>query len=127
MKLWQEGRDATEFKLKEWLFCVCRNRAFDHLRRESKMSRLDSKESSQIEDPEADPSKAMEQNQEYQVVNQIFQKLTMNEKEAIRLKFQEGLSYKQISEVTGHSVSYIGVLIHEGLKKIKQERVSYGK
>ena len=41
------------------------------------------------------------------------------QEEVIRLKFQEGLTYREISQVTGHSVSNVGYLIHTGLKAIR--------
>ncbi len=37
-----------------------------------------------------------------------------------RLKFQGGLSYKQISEVTSLTVTNVGFLIHTGLKTLRQ-------
>ena len=42
------------------------------------------------------------------------------EREVIRLKFQESMSYQEISAVTGHSVSYVGVLIHQAVEKLRQ-------
>jgi RNA polymerase sigma-70 factor (ECF subfamily) len=46
--------------------------------------------------------------------------LPANQQEAIRLKFQHELSYKQIAEVTQLSVSNVGFLIHTGLKTLRQ-------
>ena len=46
--------------------------------------------------------------------------LPANQQEVIRLKFQHGLSYKQIAEVTQLSVSNVGFLIHAGLKTLRQ-------
>ena len=46
-------------------------------------------------------------------------KLKETYQEVIILKFQEGRSYKEISEITGHSVSNVGVLIHEGMKILR--------
>ncbi|MEN8713450.1 MAG: sigma factor-like helix-turn-helix DNA-binding protein [Verrucomicrobiales bacterium] len=37
----------------------------------------------------------------------------------MRLKFQGDLSYKEISEVTGLSVSNVGFLIHTGIKRLR--------
>ena len=42
------------------------------------------------------------------------------QQEVLRLKFQAGLSYQEIAEVTGKSVSHVGVLLHEGLKSIRE-------
>lgn len=53
--------------------------------------------------------------------------LSFKEKEVIRLKFQDGLSYQQISDITGHNVNYVGVLIHESVQKIKGQVLILGK
>jgi RNA polymerase sigma-70 factor (ECF subfamily) len=45
--------------------------------------------------------------------------LPENQQEVLRLKFQHDLSYRDISEVTGLSVSHVGVLIHQGLKTLR--------
>jgi RNA polymerase sigma-70 factor (ECF subfamily) len=41
------------------------------------------------------------------------------EREVIHLKFREGLSYRQIAEITGFSLSHVGVLIHTGVKRLR--------
>ena len=47
-------------------------------------------------------------------------RLPENQQEVIRLKFQQGLSYKEISSVTGLSVTNVGFLIHTGLKRLRE-------
>ena len=37
----------------------------------------------------------------------------------IRLKFQNGFSYCEISRISGHSVTHVGYLIHTGLKTLR--------
>jgi RNA polymerase sigma-70 factor (ECF subfamily) len=39
----------------------------------------------------------------------------------VRLKFQHGLSYKEIAAVTELSVSNVGYLIHTAIKKLRTE------
>ena len=46
--------------------------------------------------------------------------LPTNQQEVIRLKLQDGLSYREISEVTGLSVSNVGFLMHQGIKSIRE-------
>jgi RNA polymerase sigma-70 factor (ECF subfamily) len=36
------------------------------------------------------------------------------------LKLQDGLSYREISQVTGLSVSNVGFLMHQGIKTIRE-------
>ena len=45
--------------------------------------------------------------------------LPAKEREVIHLKFREGMSYREISAVTGHSLSHVGVLIHTGMKRLR--------
>ena len=43
-----------------------------------------------------------------------------NQREAIRLKFQNQFSYREIAEVMGLSESHVGVLLHLALKTLRQ-------
>lgn len=47
--------------------------------------------------------------------------LSQKEQDVIRLKFQNGMSYKQIAEITQYSVTNVGFILHTGLKKLKRE------
>ena len=42
-----------------------------------------------------------------------------NQQEVVRLKFQNGLSYRQISEITELTVSNVGYLIHTAIKTLR--------
>lgn len=46
--------------------------------------------------------------------------LPQGQQEVVRLKFQESMSYREISEVTGHSVSNVGFLLHTALKTLRE-------
>ena len=49
----------------------------------------------------------------------IYGTLSDNQQEVLRLKFQNGLSYKEISRITDLTVSNVGYLIHTALKTIR--------
>ena len=65
------------------------------------------------------PRESAETSHSVQVVLDLVNDLTPNQQECIRLKFQHGLSYREISAITGLSVSNVGFLIHVGLKKVR--------
>ena len=50
----------------------------------------------------------------------LLEALPKGQREVIRLKFQSGFSYREISRISGHSVSNVGFLIHTGLKTIRR-------
>jgi len=72
-----------------------------------------------VVDAAADPASAASGREEASGVLRWLNQLPEDQQEAIRLKFQEGMSYRQISEVTGHSVSNVGFLIHAGMKELR--------
>jgi RNA polymerase sigma factor (sigma-70 family) len=46
-------------------------------------------------------------------------KLSPNQQEVLRLRFEEGFSYQEIAQVTGLSVTNVGFLLHAALKAIR--------
>ena len=50
---------------------------------------------------------------------ELLEGLPANQREVIRLKFQNGFSYKEISRISGHSVTNVGFLIHVGMKTLR--------
>ena len=108
-------------KLKAWLFTVTRNRALDELRKESRMNPLAEVTLNTKQDIAPSPSEKLEKKETTNQVQLALNTLPDNQKEIIRLKFQECLSYKEISEITGHSVSNVGVLIPTAVKKMREQ------
>lgn len=66
------------------------------------------------------PSAVAEQHETTSQVMQLIEELPANQREVLQLKFQAGLSYKEISQVTDLSVSNVGFLLHIALKTIRQ-------
>ena len=121
VKLYQQepGKVATP-ALKSWLYTVCRNRSFDILRKEKRMSVVENETMERLEVADDDPAEAAQREESHSEVMRFLERLPPNQKEVIRLKFQGEMSYKEISEVTSLSVSNVGFLMHTGLKRLRQ-------
>jgi RNA polymerase sigma-70 factor (ECF subfamily) len=104
--------------LPQWLFTVCRNRALDLKRKEKHVTQVESLPDVATDD---DPSRKLSQQEESRRVVRLIDTLSENQREVIRLKFQSGMTYQQIAEITGHSVSNVGFLIHTGLKILREK------
>lgn len=120
MRLCTEDRNRVEGHLAEWLFTVCRNRAVDVRRKESRMSTLTNEQMAHCESRDSAPSAGLELRETMSQILRALDTIPENQQEVIRLKFQNGFSYREISGVTGLSVSNVGFLIHTGLKSIRQ-------
>ena len=73
------------------------------------------------EAPGPSPSAELEKSEKVDSVLQVIESLPPNQKEVVRLKFQNDLSYKEIAEVTGLSVTNVGFLLHVALKFIRKK------
>ncbi len=53
-------------------------------------------------------------------VLEIMEELPERQQEVVRLKFQGGLSYREIAEVMNTTVNNVGVMLHTAIKNIRQ-------
>jgi len=114
LKLCSQSSEQLDGHLKAWLFTVCRNRSFDLLRRkDGRMETLQEHEAA-IETVDT----VAEQEESGRVRDQI-RTLPDRQQEVLRLKFQEGLSYREIAAITDASVSNVGFLLHTALKTLR--------
>jgi RNA polymerase sigma-70 factor (ECF subfamily) len=114
LKLWQqEFPGQFEHYPKAWLYKVCRNLAIDYLRKEKKCD-LDEN----LEDILSTPCLNEALLDASHILKEI-NKLSPSEQEVLILKFNDDLSYKEIAELTGFSVSNVGAKIHNALEKIR--------
>lgn len=105
-------------RIAAWLFTVCRNRALDHQRKHSRIVPMQFPDDRADEEPS--PSVTLERRDTAASLLRLLDVLSPNQREVIRLKFQNDLSYKEIAEVTQLSVTNVGFLLHTGLKKLRE-------
>ena len=121
VKLCRAEPEQLKGRLAEWLFAVCRNRALDVQRKEKRMRPLAEMELDACESREPSPDAAAEQRESAGRVTQMLAALPSNQQEVVRLKFQNGLSYQEISRVTNLTVTNVGFLLHTAIKSIRKQ------
>jgi RNA polymerase sigma-70 factor (ECF subfamily) len=105
----------------EWLFTVCRHRALDVLRKEGRMKRFAEGEAERVVAADPRPGRTLEAAETHAALLALIGHLPPNQQEVVRLKFQNGFSYKQISRITELSVSNVGFLIHTAVANLRRE------
>ena len=121
LRLLKSGRRCGDDHLAEWLFTVCRNRALDVCRKERRMRPLSEHGEESQPSREPTPSALAARREEAGQVAAALKHLPANQQEVLRLKFQNGFSYKEIARITGLSVSNVGFLIHTGIQSLRRQ------
>ena len=119
LRLCRQQRDQVEGHLAAWLFTVCRRRALDVAKKQARMRSFATDPDSQPADEPAQEA-VVERRESAAHILILLEKLPPREREIVRLKLQNGLSYCEISRVTGLSVSNVGYLLHMAFRKIRE-------
>lgn len=112
-------RKALRSRLASWLFTVCRRKALNVLRDERRLGPLD--EAPPALSPDASPASAMARSEDRGQLLAMVARLPERQREVLRLRYHEGLSYQGISDVTGCSVSHVGVILHSALQALRRD------
>jgi RNA polymerase sigma-70 factor (ECF subfamily) len=123
VRLCGADRRQVEPRLAQWLFTVTRNGALDARRKERRMRLLNDTDTVTAQSPAGlapDPADAAARDDTFSLVMRRLAELPPAQQEVIRLKFQHGLSYREIGDVLNLTATNVGFLIHTGLKTLRQ-------
>ncbi|MBK8039188.1 MAG: RNA polymerase sigma factor [Verrucomicrobiaceae bacterium] len=119
LKLYLTDPARVRDNLKSWLYTVCRNRAFDILRKDHRLDLGDEEilEAAPCHDP--DPGHLAIQRELYEHIWRCVEQLRPNQREVIRLKFLHDCSYQEIAGITGLTVGNVGFIMHHAIRKLR--------
>jgi len=116
LRLSRQNVTALAPRIAPWLFFVCRNCALDHTR---KIVRFQEGPAEEPSDTNRSPSAEAEYRETSTLLRRLISELPPREQELVRLKFEAGLSYKEIAAVLRISVSNVGVQLHNAIQTLK--------
>ena len=99
--------------VRAWLYRVAHNQAVDLIRGEQRRRKLHETHAELERDARHDPSA-----QRRQAVLHSVHLLGDKEKTVFLLRLEEGLSYREIGEVTGLKEGHIGYLLHQAVRTL---------
>jgi RNA polymerase sigma factor (sigma-70 family) len=118
LRLCREDRARVEGHVAPWLFTVCRNLALDARKKLAARTELVGLEHDEIA-VACDLDERHDARQALGRIWEVLETLPSNQREVVHLKFQCDLSYREISEVTGLSVTNVGFLLHTAVRAIR--------
>ncbi len=121
LRLCDADRDQIGDYLAQWLYRVCRNRALDVMKKERRMQLLTEGQAERQAATGPNPGAAAANTETGAAVVAAMATLPENQQEVFRLKFQDQLSYREISNVTGFPVNNVRYLIHTALQTMREQ------
>lgn len=109
---------GSQSSLGPWLYRVCRNLAYDT----RKMETREMKRRERVQEPEPTPTPVglSEQHETSAILRRELDRLPEREREALRLKVDQGLSYTEIGEVLGVKPGTVGWLVHQAMNRLTE-------
>lgn len=102
-----------------WLFRSVRNRVYNHIRDNRREILSSDKGKSQTPSHQADsPEASLLRMEATGKLRQMLEELDQTDRQLIKLKYFEGLKYRDISDRTGLSVGNVGYRLHHVLKEL---------
>ena len=117
---------------RRWLYRTVHNLALNHRREAGKIVSLDlpgengAPPANDTADPQPLPDEQIARWESIGLVRLSLEGLDDRSRELIRLKFNEEMSYKEISARTGLNIGHVGYLLHHALKAVADELTKNG-
>lgn len=111
-------KDPEAFR--PWLRHIVRSTALDALRRRRPVRSLDAHDGFDVEGEQAPPETDLDQAELHAAIQQHIARLPEAQREVIAMKYLEGLSYEEIAERTGATLSSIESRLHRARQRLKQ-------
>ncbi len=120
LKLLESDTPHLRTLIPAWLYRECRNRSIDYWRRQRKTETL----TQEIEDGmvfvSPSPLDEIETRADIERMKKNISKLAGREQEIVWLKFNDGLSYKEIAEVMNLTVTNVGFILCQAVTKLRE-------
>jgi RNA polymerase sigma-70 factor (ECF subfamily) len=115
---WQDGARPAK-QLKGWLYRVTHNGAVDYIRKESRLKVLHETQAEETGMSEPPRQRgALQRKEAMDLALEHMRKLKPEEQQVVILRLQEGMSYREIAEVTKRSEGNVGCILHHAVKKL---------
>lgn len=124
LKLLQLKEEPPQEHIKAWLYRECRNRSIDSWRKLRRIDRLEDVGENALGFSASNPLQDLETHRDLKQMNEAVSRLTARQQEILFLKYKDGLSYKEIAEVMGLSVTNVGFILHEAMTELREDSES---
>ena len=113
------GSYDEQWKFRSWMYQIARNVHFKYYQ-ENKFLKSDFHETEQIEQEGKSALEEMDFETKKSTLYEALNQLSTEQREIIELSRFQGLKYREISDITGNSVTAIKVKVHRAMHKLRE-------
>ena len=113
--LWDQRTTISERDMERLSLTIVKRRSIDMLRKQKPTIDIDEKSLMLIEMPDEDPIE-----ERYQLARKLVNQLPERQRNAILMKYEEGLSNKEIEQVTGMSSTHLYATLSRAYKALRK-------
>jgi len=118
LRSWKDDMTPSP-NMSSWLYRVAHNRSIDYIRRAKRRRQLHQKHAEEQDDYTLpNRGEGFQISEAAAAADVALQSISLRERELVVLKVYEEKSYKEISEITGLTVSNVGYILHHAMKKL---------
>jgi RNA polymerase sigma factor (sigma-70 family) len=118
VRLCTRAPKGVEDRVAAWLFTVCKNRALELRRSDRRLTSIE--EGDLPPNPDSGPAMKLEMKENVTRVGEAMAALPERYREALLLKVDAGLSYKEIAEVMDITIGHVGFILHDAIAEIRE-------
>lgn len=119
MKLCTTDQATLDGHLAPWLYTVCRNRAFDVRKKEGRMSVLDQQQAEGRPSDAPLPDTVAERGEDRAAILDVLGNLPDQQQEIFKLKFEHGMTYREIASVLEMPLSSVSATLTKALRTMR--------
>ena len=109
VRLLKEGKYVEEGKFLPWILRIAHNMSIDHFRRNKKMRMVRSRDEmdvfATIDTGDSHIEDLLVEGQIHSDVRRLIDQLPIDQREVVRMRMYDGLSFKEIADTTGVSIN----------------------
>ena len=112
--LWEQRTTLKTQDMERLSLTIVKRRSIDMLRRQKPTVNIETEQLMQMEVPEEDPME-----ERYQLARKLVDQLPERQRNAILMKYEEGLSNKEIEQATGMSSTHLYATLSRAYKALR--------
>lgn len=116
LRLCRTPPDRLEGRLAPWLFAVCRSRVIDMRRSAHHPSPVPA---APLADPSPGPDQLAQDTDEAARLQRLVEALPERQRELLYLRLHAGLSYQEIADITGLTMTNVGYHLHAAVRSLR--------